>query len=89
MTRRIRARLRGLVDARDGGEAVQRCAALDTRLVAVESAVRHLEAALEGLQDSVHRRSRLDDSRNDELRRRTERGPAAYEVYDGSSEARP
>jgi hypothetical protein len=41
------------------------------RLSAVEAAVRHLEAALEGLQDAVHRRSRLDDQRNEELMRRT------------------
>ena len=58
-------------------------AALDARLGAVEAGIRHLESALEGLQDAVHRRSRLDDSRNDELRRRTETGAGTHDDSGG------
>jgi uncharacterized coiled-coil protein SlyX len=49
--------------------------ALDARLTALETAVKYLESALEGVQDAVHRRSRLEDQRNDELLRRTAEDP--------------
>ena len=45
---------------------------LNLRLEALEAQLRRVEAALEDLQDAVHRRSQLDDKRNDELLRRTE-----------------
>jgi hypothetical protein len=37
----------------------------------LEARVEHLEAELEGLQDAVYRRARVDDEQIDELRRRT------------------
>jgi hypothetical protein len=64
-------------------------AALDSRLRVVEAGVRHLEAALEGLQDAVHRRSQLDDQRNDELLRRTERAPGTRNPSDEDRRGRP
>jgi hypothetical protein len=52
---------------------------LNARLTVVETALEHLEAALEGLQDATHRRAQLDDQRNDELMRRTGRGDRSGE----------
>jgi hypothetical protein len=42
------------------------------RLEALEARTEHLELALEGLQDAVHRRAVLEDESIAELRRRTE-----------------
>jgi uncharacterized coiled-coil protein SlyX len=42
------------------------------RIDALEARMKHLEAALEGLQDALYRQARLGDKRDDELRRRTE-----------------
>ena len=41
------------------------------QMQALEARVEHLEAELEGLQDSVHRRAVAADARIDELHRRT------------------
>ncbi len=49
-------------------------------LEALEARIAHLETALEGLQDAVHRRALLDDERIDELRRRTEPGQMARDL---------
>jgi hypothetical protein len=37
----------------------------------LEARVEHLEAELEGLQDAVYRRARVEDERIEELRART------------------
>jgi hypothetical protein len=42
------------------------------RITKLEARVEHLDAALEGLQDSVHRQSVLEHSQIAELSRRTE-----------------
>jgi hypothetical protein len=52
-----------------GPQATER--SISARLEAVEAQLGHLEAALEGLQDAVHRRALLEDERNEELQRRT------------------
>jgi uncharacterized coiled-coil protein SlyX len=52
----------------------------EARLESLEARVGHLEAALEGLQDAVHRRSLLDDEQMEELRRRTEPGQMARDI---------
>jgi hypothetical protein len=41
-------------------------------LETLEARIEHVETALEGLQDAVHRRAVLEDENIDELRRRTE-----------------
>jgi len=78
---RLRRRLRGLFGDRSvgGSEPSGLHTNLNARLTVVETALEHLEAALEGLQDSMHRRSQLDDQRNDELLRRTGRGDRSSE----------
>ncbi len=78
---RLRRRLGG-VFGHSSGEAPEHPAShadLDARLTVIETALEHLEAALEGLQDAMHRRSQLDDQRNDELLRRTGRGDRSSE----------
>jgi uncharacterized coiled-coil protein SlyX len=69
----LRAGPQGLLA--DSGGAIPEDSAehvtLDARLTALETAVKYLESALEDLQDAVHRRSRLDDQRYEELLRRT------------------
>jgi hypothetical protein len=37
----------------------------------LETRVEHLEAELEGLQDALYRRARVEDQQIDDLRRRT------------------
>jgi hypothetical protein len=37
----------------------------------LEARVEHLEAELEGLQDALYRRARVEDQQIDDLRRRT------------------
>lgn len=78
---RLRSRLRGLFGDRSVGasEPSRLHGDLNARLTVVETALEHLEAALEGLQDAMHRRSQLDDQRNDELLRRTGRGDRSRE----------
>jgi hypothetical protein len=78
---RLRRRLRGLFGDRSDGASEPSAlhTNLDARLTVVETALRHLEAALEGLQDAIHRRSQLDDQRNDELLRRTGRDDRSSE----------
>jgi hypothetical protein len=41
----------------------------EARLGALETQLNYLETVLEGLQDAVHRRARLEDRRNEELKR--------------------
>lgn len=74
----FRNRLQGLLGegGNASGQPAAQQAALDERLGAVETAVKHLESTLEGLQDAVHRRSQLDDQRNDDLLRRMADGAA-------------
>jgi len=67
-------------DAPSGPHADDR--AVSARLDALETQVRHMEAALEGLQDAMHRRSLLDDERNDELQRRTHPAQMARDLSD-------
>jgi len=78
----LRRLLLELAGGRSSGSRAADYAALDTRINALADEVRHLEAALEGLQDAVHRRSQLDDRRNDELLRRTEQHPGAADMSD-------
>jgi hypothetical protein len=47
---------------------------------AIEVRVKHLEAALEGLQDAVYRQAQLDEEKHEELRRRTEPGQMAIDL---------
>ena len=42
------------------------------RTEALEARVKHLEAALEGLQDAVYRQAQLAEEKHEELRARTE-----------------
>jgi hypothetical protein len=46
----------------------------------LEARVAHLESALEGLQDAVHRRALQDDEQMEEIRRRTEPGQMARDI---------
>jgi uncharacterized coiled-coil protein SlyX len=55
------------------------------RIRALEARVDHLESALEGLQDAVHRRSVLEDKEIERLRNRTEPAQLARDL---SREAR-
>ena len=50
------------------------------RMEAIEVRVKHLEAALEGLQDAVYRQAQLDEEKHEELRRRTEPGQMAIDL---------
>jgi uncharacterized coiled-coil protein SlyX len=59
------------VSAQDGWEY---------RMEAIEVRVKHLEAALEGLQDAVYRQAQLDEEKHEELRRRTEPGQMAIDL---------
>ena len=72
-----RRAFRGNATGPSAPDGLERDAALTSRLDALEASLRHLEAALEGLQDAVHRRAQLDDRRNDELRRRADAGGSA------------
>jgi hypothetical protein len=62
--RRRRAREDKARGASEAGDPIQ----------ALEQRVRHLEAMIEGLQDSVHRESQRTREQLDELRHRTEPG---------------
>jgi uncharacterized coiled-coil protein SlyX len=42
-----------------------------SRVETLEARMAHLEAELEGLQDAVYQRARVDDEQIDDLRRRT------------------
>jgi len=85
----LRRLLHGLVGDVAIPESPAEYAALDSRITTIEASVKHLEAVLEGLQDAVHRRSRLDDRRNDDLLRRTERGPGDGDPGDDTAVRRP
>src|SRR5450755_4215584 len=50
------------------------------RLDTLEARVEHLETALEGLQDAVHRRAILEDENIGELRKRTEPNEMARDL---------
>jgi uncharacterized coiled-coil protein SlyX len=50
------------------------------RVELLECRIEHLEAALEGLQDAVHRQALLADRRDEELRRRTDPQRIAREL---------
>jgi hypothetical protein len=47
---------------------------------ALEARVKHLEAALEGLQDAVYRQAQLGEVKHEELRRRMEPGQLAIDL---------
>jgi hypothetical protein len=67
-----RDRLRSTLKSRDVG--------WKHRLEALEARTEHLESALEGLQDAVHRRAVLEDESIGELRRRTEPDQVARDL---------
>jgi uncharacterized coiled-coil protein SlyX len=50
------------------------------RMEALEARVKHLEAALEGLQDAVYRQAQLGEEKHEELRRRMEPGQMAIDL---------
>jgi len=50
------------------------------RVTTLEARIEHLESALEGLQDAVHRRAVLEDEHIDQLRRRTEPAQMARDL---------
>jgi uncharacterized coiled-coil protein SlyX len=52
----------------------------EQRVEALEARIRHLETALEGLQDAVYRQAQLGEERLDELRRRMEPGQMAIDL---------
>jgi hypothetical protein len=47
---------------------------------ALEARVKHLEAALEGLQDAVYRQAQLGEAQHEELRKRMEPGQMAIDL---------
>jgi uncharacterized coiled-coil protein SlyX len=53
---------------------------LDQRVQALEARIKHLEAALEGLQDAVYRQAQLGEEKHEELRRRMEPGQMAIDL---------
>ena len=73
----LRARTRGRSSGPDATDP-----SIAARLEALEAQLRHVEAALEGLQDAVHRRALLEDERNDELQRRTRPAQIARDLSD-------
>jgi uncharacterized coiled-coil protein SlyX len=50
------------------------------RMDALEARVKHLEAALEGLQDAVYRQAQMGEEKHEELRRRMEPGQMAIDL---------
>jgi uncharacterized coiled-coil protein SlyX len=50
------------------------------RMEALEARVKHLEAALEGLQDAVYRQAQLGEEKHEELRKRMEPGQMAIDL---------
>jgi uncharacterized coiled-coil protein SlyX len=50
------------------------------RMDALEARVKHLEAALEGLQDAVYRQAQLGEEKHEELRKRMEPGQMAIDL---------
>jgi uncharacterized coiled-coil protein SlyX len=50
------------------------------RTAALEARVKHLEAALEGLQDAVYRQAQLAEEKHEALRARTEPGQMAKDL---------
>jgi len=50
------------------------------RMEALEARVKHLEAALEGLQDAVYRQAQLGEEKHEELRKRIEPGQMAIDL---------
>jgi uncharacterized coiled-coil protein SlyX len=56
------------------------------RVAEIESRLSHLEAALEGLQDAVHRESVRRNEQTAELRHRTEPGEMARALSDDARE---
>jgi uncharacterized coiled-coil protein SlyX len=50
------------------------------RMDALEARVKHLEAALEGLQDAVYRQAQLGEEKHEELRKRIEPGQMAIDL---------
>jgi hypothetical protein len=69
------ARLRSRKKAASGADAGGPEAAMSQRLDAVEKRLEHLEAMVEGLQDSVHRESVRQAKKIDELQKSAD--PAA------------
>ena len=68
---RVRARRWRAVSAQDGWEY---------RTEALEARVKHLEAALEGLQDAVYRQAQVGEEKHEDLRRRMEPGQMAIDL---------
>lgn len=76
----IAERARRLWDSRADAPSASRAPEVAEQVAALESRVQHLEAALEGLQDAVHRRAVIEDEHIDELRKRTEPGQIARDL---------
>jgi phage shock protein A len=71
-------RVRGLRRSRADSEPTDEA----ERLERLERRIEHLEAALEGLQDAVHRESTRQSDEIDELRHRTTPGEMARALSD-------
>jgi hypothetical protein len=54
--------------------------ALSSKLDVLQTQLNYVETLLEGLQDAVHRRSALEDKRNEELMRRIEPAQLAKDI---------
>jgi hypothetical protein len=65
-----------------GGDRVPRSpdAGWERRLEALEARSKHLERALEGLQDAFYRHARLEDEQIAELRKRIDPGQMARDL---------
>jgi hypothetical protein len=53
---------------------------LSSKLDVLQTQLNYVETLLEGLQDAVHRRSALEDKRNEELMRRIEPARIARDI---------
>jgi hypothetical protein len=53
---------------------------LTSKLDVLQTQLNYVETLLEGLQDAVHRRSALEDKRNEELMRRIEPAQLAKDI---------
>jgi uncharacterized coiled-coil protein SlyX len=71
--------LRGKKESRPDDEVLARVAEIERRLA-------HLESALEGLQDAVHRESVRRNEQTADLRNRTEPGEMARALSDDARE---
>ena len=72
---RVRRLRRSRADSEEATDPPERIDRLETR-------IEHLEAALEGLQDAVHRESTRQGEAIDDLRHRTEPGAIARALSD-------